>query len=211
MTQLVLLSALLCSLVYSIRVFSFPRTVPRSRIKTELWDSQDVESANINTIFSVPRNRCYQVSAAFFPLVGGPEFLPLHVSLILKNCPRNNDESKHTIQIAPEQEESSSREESCHRFDFLPVNATDPTTLQKLIMMKRIPGCVRYTASCNATFNRPYFEVNLGVTNTTLSLEDVQKFCDRYQRSSGELHLVTNNCFSFALELLKLLSPRTVT
>jgi phospholipase/lecithinase/hemolysin len=79
--------------------------------------------------------------------------------------------------------------------------------LKKLVLLQRVQGQVRYTEYCNCTYDPPYFEVNLGATNDTLSLEDILIFCGHYQRSKGELHLITNNCFSFALELCRLLSP----
>lgn len=119
--------------------------------------------------------RDYKVSAAFFPLEGF--FLPLHVSILLFQ-----------------------EDEGIHKFDFLPVNPRDPNTLQKLVTMKPVPGFVRYTTTA-VTIN-PSFVIRLG-TAKNMDLQTLQKFCKEYQCTKGNLHLITNNCFSFAYELFK--------
>lgn len=205
MIQYLLLSALLCSSFTNIRLFSFPLTRRFHRTAVILGS----QKLNLSNTIACPRSRYFQVSAAFCPLVGGPDFLPVHVSIILKqNDPKCKNEDRKAIPI-PAQEVMRKNQEVHHRFDFLPMNARDPDTLKKLVMLQPVQGQVRYTEYCNSTDDRPYLEVSLGATNDTLSLEDILMFCGDYQRSKGELHLITNNCFSFALELCRLLSPRT--
>jgi len=209
MTQNLVLSVLFWPLFLNTRLFSFPIFVRTRRYRNTavILDSQNLDVSN--TIADTTQSRYFQVSAAFCPLVGGPAFLPLHVSIILKqNDPKCSNEHQKAIQI-PGQEVMLKNQEICHRFDFLPVNAREPQTLKKLVMLQRVQGQVRCTEYCNSTYDRPYFEVDLGATNDTLSLEDILIFCGDYQRSKGELHLITNNCFSFALELCRLLSPIT--
>lgn len=58
----------------------------------------------------------------FSPLIGGPHFAPVHVEVMLA------DESTGTL----------------HRFDFVPADATDPTTLAMLLSLRSVPGILRY-------------------------------------------------------------------
>ena len=58
----------------------------------------------------------------FSPLIGGPRFAPVHVEVMLA------DESTGTL----------------HRFDFVPADATDPTTLAMLLTLRSVPGILRY-------------------------------------------------------------------
>jgi hypothetical protein len=56
----------------------------------------------------------------FSPLIGGPRFAPVHVEVMLAD------------------------ESTLHRFDFVPADATDPTTLAMLLTLRSVPGILRY-------------------------------------------------------------------
>ena len=177
----------------------------------------------------------YQVSIAFSPLVGGPAFLPLHISiLLLQQQPQDGRQSKKDS--LPLSLKNTEDELDQHRFDFLPVHARDPQVLQKLVSLQYVPGYVRCTTIMeqqdqtmiaftdtptsssknqteslqvptstskenDASTSRPSVIVKIGTTHA--SIEDVHRFCSAYQFSKGDLHLITNNCASFALELLR--------
>ena len=139
-------------------------------------------NTNVNESAFGTQRQYYQVSAAFFPLEGFL-FLPLHVSILLYQ-----------------------QDKGIHKFDFLPVHPRDPNTLQTLISMKPVPGFVRYTTTTTCTTgisSTPSFVIRLGTTAKPMDLETLHTFCKDYQHTKGNLHLITNNCFSFAYELYK--------
>jgi len=127
----------------------------------------------------------YNVWLHFSPLVGGPPFLPLHVSVVL-----NKDDDPHLF-----------------RFDYLPQNARDTTVLRRLFFLNQVPGLVRYYGTPNINTTRFTWEgmletsaIKLGTTSR--DLDSIQKFCQSYQETNGSLHLIENNCATFAWNLL---------
>ncbi len=71
-----------------------------------------------------------------------------------------------------------------NKFDFVPKDATAPETLQKLLSLQPVAAEAR----------------SFRVDNGTLYSERASQFCDEY---SKDLHLVTNNCWLFAIELVQ--------
>ena len=101
------------------------------------------------------------------PLIGGPSWLKLHVQVILEF-------------------EGTRR----YKFDFVPLNPTEPETLQKLVQLQAVPAEWRFLASDKSPQG---------------ALEDqfIQKaklFCEKYD---SQLHLISNNCWIFAFQLYR--------
>lgn len=72
-----------------------------------------------------------------------------------------------------------------HIFDFVPLNAGDPETLTSLLSLKSVAGEIRL----------------LGKKQTQASLvERAENFAKNYPNC--DLHLVSNNCWTFALLML---------
>jgi len=71
-----------------------------------------------------------------------------------------------------------------NKYDFVPKDATSPNTLQKLVSLQAVPAEARS------------FRVGIG----TIYSERASQFCKDYTK---DLHLVTNNCWLFAIELIQ--------
>ena len=87
------------------------------------------------------------VYARFSPLIGGPSFLPIHVEIML-HAPSQNIKVERDLVSGIENEINSTDFEGkdceyLYRFDFLPSNPKDPTTIQRLISLQGVPGKVR--------------------------------------------------------------------
>lgn len=74
-----------------------------------------------------------------------------------------------------------------NRYDFVPQNATSPETLKKLLSLQDVPADARSFLSdqCDDLYSRR-----------------ANRFCQEY---SKDLHLITNNCWTFAFELVQFL------
>jgi hypothetical protein len=145
----------------------------------------------------------YKVWLHFSPLVGGPPFLPLHVSVIL-----NKENHMKYSEIVGE---GPTTEDQLLRFDYLPQNARDKEVMQQLMSLQQVPGLVRYSGKSSAFSPKgsnkytwdTMLETNaimLGITTTDVA--SIHKFCKTYQEEMGSLHLVTNNCVTFSWFLL---------
>jgi hypothetical protein len=99
------------------------------------------------------------IQCRFSPLVGGPEWLPVHVKIVV-------DEE--------------------HIFDYVPQNATSSVTLTKLLSLQAVPADARIFSDTDEK----------GVST---SVERARAFCNEYDK---DLHIVTNNCWTFALDLI---------
>jgi hypothetical protein len=93
-------------------------------------------------------------------LIGGPPWLPVHCQVVI---------DKKNV------------------FDFVPINATEPVTLQKLVTLQSVPALARARTK-NGNLNEDQY------------ICQATKFCEGYDK---QLHLVTNNCWSFAFELIR--------
>ncbi|KAG7374796.1 hypothetical protein IV203_013891 [Nitzschia inconspicua] len=109
------------------------------------------------TAFSIYISRQIQIKPA--PLIGGPSWLPLHCQVIV---------------------------DQCNVFDFVPLDATNPIVLQKLITFQAVPAIARIRTK-NSTGNGNEL------------VDRAVSFCQDYNK---ELHLLNNNCWTFAYDLV---------
>jgi len=137
------------------------------------------------------------------PLVGGPAWLPVHVKVILQD--RRGVE---------------------HRWDMLPINATNVATLAQLLTLQAVPAEIRYQSAPGKSNNKVLlvppeagFDIVVSSETTMTKREErtdddddddatnlvqrANEFCATYPH---ELHLIQNNCWNFALELYDQLS-----
>jgi len=139
------------------------------------------------------------------PLVGGPQFLPIHAEIWT---------------VSPEISDQPNRLLSGMRYDFLPVEPTASGTIQRLLLLKAVPGRIRRRTLENATqrLNRkekggvPHitFFLKLGTSTLSRDLTSVVGFCDRYESERGALHLIRNNCYSFAFAFIQHLELKSI-
>ncbi|VEU35755.1 unnamed protein product [Pseudo-nitzschia multistriata] len=110
------------------------------------------------------------------PLIGGPEWLPVHCKVVLGDR---------------------------YVFDFIPLNAASKQTIQRLTGLQAVPAIVRTIQK-----NQSQAEVRTDFTGkwdgdgdelTKTYVEKAVRFCEDYDR---DLHLIKNNCWSFAFDLL---------
>ncbi len=94
------------------------------------------------------------------PLIGGPLWLPLHVKVVV-------DEQ--------------------NVFDYVPINATSPDTIQSLLTLKAVPAEARVKRLSSGG-------------EATVYAQRARQFCASYTK---DLHLIENNCWSFAYELVQ--------
>ena len=84
-----------------------------------------------------------------------------------------------------------------HVYDFVPLNPTSQDTMNDLLQLKGVPGQIRMTAGPRQ--NRP---------SSSLLAQKAEQFANNY--SDTNLHLVYNNCWTFALRMLWELSDGEV-
>jgi hypothetical protein len=125
--------------------------------------------------FGQVRTKDFTIGLRPSPLLGGPSWLPLHVKVVAQSS---------TTQ---------------YTWDFLPINATDPSTLQRLTSLQSVPGVLRRRRKILASTQNCALPV-ANETDSTIIAARGDQFCDAYQNT--ELNLVTNNCWTFALQLL---------
>lgn len=152
------------------------------------------------------------VFVRFSPLVGGPRFLPLHVEVVLQE--------NHDGGIAISADDSNDDPGAAavrHRFDFLPSDPTSLDTTVRMATLRPVSGLVRYRlVDARSTENgNNYGDV---VTNDKLDRSMVRigssestvvsalHFCEEYRSTKSQLKLLTNNCFTFAVDLLRSLN-----
>jgi hypothetical protein len=177
----------------------------------------------------------YRLRLKTAPLVGGPLWLPLHVKVIIENecCLSVNDTA--TLSLS-------------HQWDLIPINATNISTLQQLLLLQSVPSQIRYRLYCSSKdsarqmelqelcasvlYNADTisemsgidsFSMNISICNDTetsttlfsfrddiyldlisqqVFVQNAHKFCQSYLRQTNmQLHLITSNCWRFALQL----------
>jgi hypothetical protein len=121
-------------------------------------------------------------SLRFAPLIGGPKFLPVHVQVIVYKD---------------------------HVFDFVPLDATSPETLQKLISLQSVPAEIRYfdkrRTKPEASSHQSNDEKGDSAIDTVTIIQ--QDFCNVYDT---QLNLLSNNCWKFAFQLVRFIEQREV-
>jgi hypothetical protein len=114
------------------------------------------------------------------PLIGGPAWLPVHCKVILNDT---------------------------HAFDFVPLNAASTKTLRRLITFQSVPATVRIIHKNDETVVQGSCDDGIddgdGERVTNLYVERAVQFSKEYDQ---DLHLVSNNCWSFAFDLLRNIS-----
>jgi hypothetical protein len=137
----------------------------------------------------------HRVGFYMAPLIGGPSWLPLHVKLFIEA----EDGTRHLL-------------------DFVPKDATNPAVTGRLMSFQCVPGDVRYACqNSGGTLERQdTTRVVLHPSNdgTERALRRLQRGGPRPNASIVEravqysttypdrdLHLLTNNCWSFAVRL----------
>jgi len=106
---------------------------------------------------------CDALQLKVAPLIGGPAWLPLHVKVVVEND---------------------------HTWDFVPLNATSPSTLKSLVTLHSVPGEIRY-----------YRQKKKASDDAIISptIRRAQEFVNAY--TDRDLNLIRNNCWTFALML----------
>lgn len=145
----------------------------------------------------VPLERCQQtrqirvrpqptslssVSLQLSPLVGGPKWLRVHVKVLLVD-------SSDTV----------------HFWDFVPLNATSPATLASLLRFRSVPAEIRYQKKQSSGASKVMLSGNAVLSkNRDLVVSRVNEdFCPSYPM---DLHLIWNNCWNFAFDLVAYLN-----
>ena len=119
------------------------------------------------------------------PLIGGPPWLPLHCKVIVGDS---------------------------YVFDFIPLNATSKETIKQLISLRAVPAearILRLFEPQKTTINveekgkgeisKANKKKNKFYAKEIDDVERAIKFCKEYKE---DLHLINNNCWSFAIDLL---------
>ena len=85
-----------------------------------------------------------------------------------------------------------------HIFDFIPLNAASTETIKKLVTLRKVPATVRIIKK-----NSESEDDGGDGDSTNLYVDRAIEFCQEYDQ---ELHLLSNNCWSFAFDLLRYIS-----
>jgi hypothetical protein len=80
-------------------------------------------------------------------------------------------------------------EELC-TVDFVPLNPTSGDTLKKLVTLQGVPAEARFVTSSSKHGNMEEAEY---------AVRKARAFCENY---SKDLHLISNNCWTFAYEVI---------
>jgi hypothetical protein len=138
----------------------------------------------------------HRIGFCVAPLIGGPSWLPLHVKLSIEA----EDGTRHLL-------------------DFVPKDATNPAVTGRLMAFQCVPGDVRY--ACQNSGSKPGHPYETRVVlhpssdgtqrQRTLGRQQLDprpeaRIVDRAVQYSAsypdrDLHLLTNNCWSFAVRL----------
>jgi len=140
-------------------------------------------------------DRCYcRLQLEATPLIGGPAWLPLHCKVVLLSLPP----TAVVEEISQRSPSTDSNNDGRHEWDFVPENATSVETLSRLIGLKNVPGLVRYKYKSRQNDRGPA-AASSSPLSSSLILDRADAFCADYQGQN--LHLFTNNCWTFALQL----------
>jgi hypothetical protein len=155
-------------------------------------------------------------------LIGGPSFLPLHCRVVVV-APSEKQQQKQLLQdsftvaartttsddegrddVATVVVSSSPDSVVTITYDFVPQNATSIETLQKLLSFQPVRAEVRAKSSCSASSSLTQQTTPLSSSSSSSSLDYQSRaeiFCSGYK--DKELHLLYNNCWTFAINLIK--------
>lgn len=128
-----------------------------------------------------------QVQLECCPLIGGPPFLPLHVQVVVL-C--DDEDDNKDVPVILDDKERSTEKRIKYKFDFIPQAATEPKTLAQLLSLQEVQGELRCLTPL------------AGVASQSAALVDrAQAFTVDYD--NPKLHIIKNNCWTFALRLLR--------
>jgi hypothetical protein len=172
----------------------------------------------------------HRLSLETSPLIGGPSWLPLHVKVVLRS------------------------QDLYHQWDLIPIDATNTTTLQKLVTLQHVPAQIRHriyattlpqneidpTSPQHELVRTEIYDaytlldmpdnVYLSIDNNAVPKEKnhsltldayineedqlyivrAHRFCQSFMiRTNMELHLIWNNCWTFAVQLVLYLLVRS--
>ena len=234
------------SLVMADRVASsaFVSRIPR--LGQQLTSASHHSIPHSSTLSSMPvlqetSDRYTHIYLRFSPLVCGTIFLPLHVEVIfvVDDASTSTIASTHTHTMDTVYIRNSNSFSSIpffnnsmifHRFDFLPENPTDPSTLARLFTFQSVPGVVRcrsisqqnvdesmkITDRNGLTILIPVGSHMCTSSDSTNNNDDdvvstAVRFKDEYSDSLfKDIRLLGGkNCFSFALDLLSYVESST--
>ncbi|KAL7557532.1 hypothetical protein ACA910_019314 [Epithemia clementina (nom. ined.)] len=152
------------------------------------------------------------------PLIGGPSWLPLHVRVVLTTCPNENNEEEENSNNKKQWKTGSIRDSYYYWWDFVPQNATQSSTLLQLVQGQSVPGLVRRNHSSKLWNN--HHQALSSSSSSSFSgtflewlVQQANDFCqqaysnENYKQENAihsrgaHLHLVTNNCWTFAVQL----------
>ena len=150
----------------------------RSTGRRRRWNTFPVKTASDDTC------ELYLRAA---PLIGGPSWLPLHVQVVIES------------------------EDNRYKWDFVPLNATDPSTLGRLLSLQAVPGEIRCFYAKGTCEDEKQESLDRHELVSTIPKEEplllrAQEFCDSYE--DRNLHLVQNNCCTFAFQLYNYLRTK---
>ena len=122
--------------------------------------SISTSSSSQTHLDDVVRESTVQVFLRCSPLIGGPSVLPLHVEVILAEDKETRRSKDDTIYIRKTNDLThlTNTYPQLHRFDFLPENPKDPSTVVSLATFQSVPGKLRH---------RHYNTQNITSTDTT--------------------------------------------
>ena len=119
-----------------------------STTKVSSYSSTTVQSSKYSSSELVSGGDTTNIFLRFSPLIGGPPFLPLHVEVILGMASNNSyaEFMDKKIYVRRTNNLSFLKEHATqlHRFDFLPMNPTDPSTISRLLTLRSVPAKVRH-------------------------------------------------------------------
>jgi hypothetical protein len=132
------------------------------------------------------------------PLIGGPSWLPIHVKVVVS---ADTSAASNGVESLKEQ----------FAFDFVPVDATSPSTMAELLQLKHVEGTIRKVAITKPSMEEPVESrqdrdvidpSTADQAKTCPYLAAADDFCERNGVHYRRLHLVQKNCWFFALSLL---------
>lgn len=185
-------------------------------------ENKDVEPTFSSSLDNTDERNNMVVGIRFSPLVGGPRFLPIHVEVLLFQKEYHN----YSINKKNKSDSYSTNNNPTifHRFDFLPLRPTQIETTMDLVRLRFVEGLVRYRKKEGTMKN--VIEIGTicfddndmnnknnprnkscdsdGVNTMIPVVEKAIEYCETYRSSknTSRLHLIRNNCFTFALGLL---------
>ena len=116
--------------------------------KVSSYSSTTLQSSKYSSSELTSDGDTTHIFLRFSPLIGGPPFLPLHVEVILGMASNNSyaEFMDKKIYVRRTNNLSFLKEHATqlHRFDFLPMNPTDPSTISRLLTLRSVPAKVRH-------------------------------------------------------------------